>query len=99
MPLRLLSQDPALPKKTKVSCSTTFYQFSFTNAIAVQVVGGKRVDKKKTPLKSVASTHKVPTSKQHRDEKTCEAAKSSTHRILHITNSENEDEIHNDQPI
>ena len=99
MPLRLLSQDPAFPKKTKVSCSS-FYQFYLTNAIAAQVVGGKRVDKKtrKTPLKSQASIHKVPTLKQHRDEKTCKAATSSTRHILYITNSDNEDENHNEQP-
>ena len=100
MPLRLLSPDPVFPKEAKVSRFASFNQFYLTNAqaIVVQIVGGKRVDKKKTLLKSVASIHMASTLKQHHDEKTHKATTSSTCRILHIINSDDEDENHNENP-
>ena len=68
--LRLSRRDPALLKKLKVSCSLHLFSYTLIKIIAVQIVGGKRVDQKKSQLKSMAL---VPTRKQHHNEKALKA--------------------------
>lgn len=66
---RRRDSDPALQKRQKVRVLLHLTSLKGNNIIAVQAVGGKRVCKKKTQVKSVTSesTESLPTHKQHHD--------------------------------